>query len=153
MSDAAVLARVLHVIGVVVWIGGVSFVTAVLIPACAALPPAEGPQQFERLERRFAWIARAMVLLVGASGFYMLAKLDLWPLFRQANFWWLHAMLAVWTVFAVILFVLEPLGHRRFAQRMRRDPAGTFRLVRLVHWFLLAASLITVAGAVAGTHG
>jgi uncharacterized membrane protein len=153
VTGAVILARVLHVIGVAIWIGGVGFVTAVLIPACAALPAEQAQQQFEQLERRFAWIARAMVLLVGATGFCMMAELDLWPLFRQASFWWLHAMVAVWTIFAVILFIVEPLGHRRFAERRRRNPAGSFRLVRFGHWFLLTVSLIAIAGAVAGAHG
>ena len=30
---------------------------------------------------------------------------------------------------------------------------GTLRLVTTMHWFLLALSLVTVAGAVAGSHG
>ena len=61
-------------------------------------------------------------------------------------------MVAVWAVFALMLFVLEPLViHRRM--RISADPAADFaRMVRM-HRILLAASLITFAGAVGGSHG
>ncbi len=63
-------------------------------------------------------------------------------------------MVAIWLVFTVVLFVLEPLVlHRWFAARARRDPAGTLQLISRFHWVLLIASLITVAGVVAGSHG
>jgi hypothetical protein len=63
-------------------------------------------------------------------------------------------MVAIWLVFTIVLFVLEPLFlHRWFSARARHDPAGTLRLVGRLHWVLLIASLLTVAGAVAGSHG
>ena len=40
---------------------------------------------------------------------------------------------------------------RTHGKRLR--PAGTFRVIRRLHWLLLAVSLITVAGAAAGSHG
>jgi hypothetical protein len=33
------------------------------------------------------------------------------------------------------------------------DSEGTFQRVTRMHWILLALSLLTVAGAVAGSHG
>ena len=33
-----------------------------------------------------------------------------WNRFGAAAFWWIHAMVAVWAVFTLMLFVLEPLG-------------------------------------------
>jgi hypothetical protein len=53
-----------------------------------------------------------------------------------------------------MLFVLEPLFlHRWFHARAKTKPAETFRLIVGLHWFLLIISLITVAGAAAGSHG
>jgi hypothetical protein len=66
----------------------------------------------------------------------------------------MHAMVAVWVVFTVMLFVAEPLFlHRWFLERAKRDPEGTFRRIERMHWVLLAISLVTVLGAVAGAHG
>jgi len=153
--DWTIVARAAHVLGVVIWIGGVGFVTAVLLPAIRAMEdPHHQANIFEHLESKFAWTARAMVLLVGISGLYMLWALDLWDRFIVLQFWWMHAMVAIWTVFAAILFIAEPLFlHQRFKQKVRTDPQGTFKVVQRLHWALLAASLITVAGAVAGAHG
>ena len=69
MMDPAIAARALHVLGVVLWIGGVAFVTTVLLPAVRRLKaPEERVEFFETLERRFAWQARGTTLLVGATG-------------------------------------------------------------------------------------
>ena len=150
-----VLARVLHVFGVVLWIGGVAFVTLVLLPAAARHPdPAQGVAAFEQSEHRFSFHTKLWTLLTGLSGFYLSWRFDLWSRFAQAQFWWMHAMVALWLVFTIVLFVLEPLLlHRWFSARAQRDPAGTLRLVARLHWALLIASLITLAGAVAGSHG
>ena len=66
----------------------------------------------------------------------------------------MHAMLGLWLLFSFILFVAEPLFlHRWFEVSVKREPAATFALVQRAHWLLLALSVITVAGAVAGSHG
>jgi uncharacterized membrane protein len=148
-------ARVLHVIGVVLWIGGVSMVTMSLLPAVRDFADRENPLElFERVERRFARQSRWTTLLVGASGFYLVAALDLWDRFSQPAYWWMHAMVTVWAIFTLMLFVLEPLVlHRWLEQRARRDPIGTLGLIARMHWVLLGLSLLTIAGAVAGSHG
>ncbi len=64
MIDLA-LARVLHVLAVVLWIGGVAMVTLVLIPN--VLRDNGTPAQFEAFERRFATQSRITVLLAGVS--------------------------------------------------------------------------------------
>ncbi len=159
MTDLSI-ARAVHVLAVVIWIGGVSMVTTVVLPAVrsGALGP-ERYRAFEAIERRFVWSARAAVLLAGATGFYMADRLELWNRFRVAQFWWMHAMVGVWTVFALALFVIEPLARRR---RLRAGEAvgpsailADAALARLqrVHVVLLALALITIAGAVAGSHG
>ena len=154
MNDFA-LARVLHVLAVVFWIGGVAMVTTVLLPAVGNMKtPGERVEFFERVERRFAWQARATTLVAGVSGFYMVHYMNAWDRFTQAAFWWMHAMVIVWVIFTAMLFVLEPLVlHRYFLVRAKRDPSGTFALIQRMHWFLLTVSLLAVGGAVAGSHG
>ena len=63
-------------------------------------------------------------------------------------------LVLVWLIFAIMLFLLEPFVlHRRFAARAQRDPEGTFRAAHRVHVILLLVSLLTIVGAVAGSHG
>lgn len=148
-------ARTLHVLAVLLWIGGVAFVTLVLLPGVRrGADPREGLAWFHRLERPFAWQARLWTVLAGASGFYLTARLDLWWRFLDARFLWMHAMVGLWALFTLMLFVLEPLWlHAWFEARARRDPAGTLALVTRLHRVLLALSLATVALATAGSHG
>lgn len=153
MDDIAI-ARALHVLGVVVWIGGVSLITTVVLPLVRRTPPAEGLALFQAVERRFVWQARTAVVIVGASGFYMAWKLDLWDRFRQPGFWWMHAMVLVWLLFAAVLFVAEPLGaERRLRERERAVPDAGFAALHRVHWVLLGLSAVAVLGAVLGSYG
>lgn len=154
MEDLA-LARAVHVLAVVLWIGGVAMVTTVLLPAIRRLSLSENPVVlFERVERRFAFQARILTVVAAASGFYMLHRMDAWWRYLSPASWWLHAMTLVWLVFTIILFVLEPLVlHQKLARRAERDPQGTLTLIQRAHWGLLALSLITLIGAVAGSHG
>lgn len=153
--DQDVLARALHVVAVVLWIGGVGFVTTVLLPAIRRLKgPTERVTFFDAIERRFAWQARATTLLTGVTGVVMIMRLDLWSRFYRVEFWWMHAMVAVWLLFTLMLFVAEPLFlNRWFQDRARLDPEGTFGLIERLHRILLGASLITIFSAVAGSHG
>ena len=155
MLDDVILARALHVLGVVLWIGGVGFVTTVLLPSVRRMKdPAERVAFFEAVEGRFAWQARATTLLVGGSGLYLVHAWDLWHRFAMAEYWWMHAMVLVWAIFSLMLFVAEPLFlHRWFLSRAAEKPAETFRLIQTLHWVLLTISLVTVFGATLGSHG
>ena len=154
MDDVAI-ARALHVVAIVLWIGGVGLVTTVLLPALRRLPePAQQIAIFEAIEGRFGRQARLSILVAGLSGLYMLVRMDAWYRFASLPYWWMHAMVLVWLVFAAMLFVLEPLVlHRRFRARAAPDPDATFRTIQRFHMVLLALSLLTTLGAVAGSHG
>jgi uncharacterized membrane protein len=154
MTDFAI-ALALHVLAIVLWIGGVALVTTVALPAARrCTDPAQGLAMFEAIERRFAPQARISVLVAGASGLYMLYRLNAWPWFASAGFWWLHAMVLVWLIFAALLYLLEPLIlHRRFAARAHADPTGTLLRLQRFHMVLLALSVVTILGAVAGANG
>jgi uncharacterized membrane protein len=153
--DDTTIARALHVFAVVLWTGGVAFVTTALLPALRRMKgPADRLALFEAIEHRFAWQARATTLLAGLSGLHMLIRLDLWDRFLSASFWWMHAMVFVWLLFTSMLFIVEPfLLNRRLRERARADPVGTLRAIERVHRLLLFLSLITILGAVAGSHG
>ncbi len=157
MNDLA-LVRALHVLGVVLWIGGVAFVTLVLLPGLHDLRKSQRGDEplsvFEVFEHRFATQARYSTQLTGLTGLYLIWRLDLWSRFTDPAYWWMHAMVLLYLIFTAMLFVLEPFVLRRhFASRAQRDPAGTQRTVLRMHRVLLAASLVTIAGAVAGSHG
>ena len=76
---ASEISRVLHVLGVVLWICGVANVTTVLLPATKRMRTSEDRIMFfETVERGFALQARITTLVTGVSGLYLLYKFDLW---------------------------------------------------------------------------
>ena len=153
--DDVTIARALHVVAVVLWIGGVAFVTTVLLPAVRRLKaPQERMQLFDQIEQRFAWQARLSTAIVGLTGFYMLYRFDFWDRFRHLAYWWLDAMVAVWLLFTAMLFVLEPLVlHRWLLVQSKSNPEATFTVVEWLHRILLFIALATVLGAIMGSHG
>ncbi|MBS0424654.1 MAG: hypothetical protein JSR71_09590 [Proteobacteria bacterium] len=153
--DDIVFARVLHVLGVVPWIGGVAMVTFVLLPNLARMQSAvEAMAFFSRFRQRFAAQARIYTLIVGLSGFYMVYALGVWQRFMQWQYWWMHTMVFIWLLFSVMLFVMEPRSRRQAAASVQKDVSSeTFVRIQRKHLFLLLLSLITIAGAVAGSHG
>jgi uncharacterized membrane protein len=149
------LARALHVVGVVLWIGGVAFVTTTLIPSLRKMPDtAKRFALFEQLEGKFAFQARIVTLLTGLTGFYMLEYMDAWERYQHVQFWWIHLMTLIWFIFTLVLFVLEPLVlHRRFKQMAAQNSDRAFATLHRMHKILLLLSLIAVFGTVAGVHG
>lgn len=151
--DDFALARAVHVIAVLFWIGGVGFVTRVLMPTLRTTElPQDRLRRFQQMEARFAWQARLWVLLAGASGLWLVVRADLWSRFLDARFWWMHLMVALWVVFALMLFVIEPLHlHRRLADS--KSPEADFARMTRLHQLLLIISITTILGAVGGSHG
>jgi uncharacterized membrane protein len=150
-----VFARALHVIGVVLWIGGVAFVTTVLIPSLKNINDSTNKLElFEQLEGKFSFQAKLATLVTGISGFYMVEVMNAWGRYQQLQFWWMHLMTLIWFIFTLVLFVLEPLFlHQWFHEQAVKNNAKTFSQVHTIHKILLALSLLAVLGAVAGAHG
>jgi uncharacterized membrane protein len=149
-----IVARAVHILAVVVWIGGVWLVTTVLLRGLKQKPPQDWGLEFEAIEHRFAPQARIAVLLVLLSGLYMLYQYDLWDRFVDGGFWWMHLMIGVWLLFAALLFVIEPLFiGRRIHERFATTPQVTLTRMLWMHRVLLALSLVTIFAAVGGSHG
>lgn len=152
MDDFAI-ARALHVAAVVLWIGGVGFVTLVAMPAIRhQAKDSERLNAFHALEKGFAGQARIWVLIAGLSGFWMVWRTHMWDRFTQSQFWWMWAMVVVWAGFATMLFVIEPFFlHKKMAAKT--NDGTRFARMEKMHRIALAASMVAVIGAVGGAHG
>lgn len=155
MIDDLAVARAIHVLGVVHWIGGVAIVTTIVLPHAQLLPDANAAlAAFETFERRFARQARMSVALTGISGIYMLWRQAAWERFESPSFWWLHLMVALWILFVLMLFVLEPLGiDRLFRSYALREKDHVFALATRLHWVALVIAILTISAGVLGAHG
>ncbi len=66
-------------VGVVLWIGGVAFVTTVVIPTLRRVPDSdERLKLFELIEGRFSAQARVVTLVTGIADFYLLYGFGAW---------------------------------------------------------------------------
>lgn len=150
-----IIARALHVLAIVIWIGGASMATTVVLPALRRGALGDDKLKiFEAIEHRFVWQARTAIIVVGLSGLYMAARLDLWDRFRSLHFWWMHAMVGFWLLFAFVLFVAEPfILHRKFGVWARVQPDRAFAWLHRAHWVLLILGMVTIFGAMAGSQG
>tara|TARA_R110002050_G_scaffold109799_1_gene221350 strand:- start:79109 stop:79594 length:486 start_codon:yes stop_codon:yes gene_type:complete len=149
------LARVIHVVAVVIWIGGVAMVTTVILPAVKKMQSKRDKiDTFESLEGRFSLQAKVTTVLTAITGFYMIYELDAWHRYTESKYWWVTAMTLVWVLFTVVLFILEPfILHKLYKKYADKDPEKTFAFIQKFHWVLLSVSLLTIIGAVAGSHG
>ena len=155
MIDDLALARAIHILALVHWIGGVAVVTTIILPRARELPDAkDAVEAFEAFEKRFAQQARISIFLAGLSGAYMLIKLDAWDRFQYASFWWMHLMVAVWVVFALMIYVLEPIViHNLFHEFALRQKQRAFALATILHVIALLVSAIAIGVGVLGAHG
>lgn len=150
--DDLTLARAIHVISVVIWIGGVYFVTFIVLPVIKSA--ADPVTRFEAVENQFINHAKIVVTLAGLSGFYMLYRLEGWGRYLDTSFWWLHAMTFLWLIFTFVLFVAEPLFlHAWFIRRAALSPKQTLALANRFHQIMTMLSLITIVAAIYGVHG
>ncbi|RKY91457.1 MAG: hypothetical protein DRQ13_11405 [Ignavibacteriae bacterium] len=149
------IGRILHMLGVVFWIGGVAFVTTIILPTIKKFKSAEEAIEFfEKVEHRFAIQVKIASLITGLSGFYMISKLKIWDWFLDPSYWWMWAMATVWLIFTLMLFVIEPLVlKKRWREKAKTDPEGVFKQMQKMHLHLLWLSLLTIISAVAGSHG
>lgn len=154
MADLTI-ARAIHILSIVIWMGGAAFVTMVLIPVIRN--PSFKTEQlsiFKTVENRFASIARAVVILAGLSGFYMTYKMNAWGRFVEAQYFWMHAMALVWLVFVIALFVIEPFFIKNHGRMVKDDHnIEDLKKTQLVHIVILVLSLIAIFISVLGAHG
>ena len=152
--DDLALARAIHILALVHWIGGVAVVTTIILPrARALLDVNEAVAAFEAFEQRFASQARVSILLVGLSGTYMLTRVGAWHRLQEASFWWLQLMIAVWVLFALIVYVLEPLMlHRVFHEFALRNKDRTLAVATGLHATALGIAAFALGAGVLGAH-
>lgn len=151
--------HILHVLAVILWIGGLAFVTGIVLPMAIKTPdPLQKVLTFQRVEHRFAPLAKAYNIIVGLTGFFMVWQTGWHRLYFTSGGWALTFMTAVWVFWFIMLMGLEPIVIRKMLDRMAREGAnmdidGIFRKVRTLHWLMVGVSLAAAAAGVVFAHG
>ena len=118
------LLKLVHLLSIIVWIGGMVFAHFVLRPAAQAL---DAPQRVrlmhDVLQRFFAAVTVAIVLVLG-SGLWMIGRVAKQAVQSGGSF----AMPLSWTLMATLgLVMMAIFGHIRFAlfKRLQRATAAS----------------------------
>jgi uncharacterized membrane protein len=143
----------LHVFGVLWWVGGLTFVTLVVLPLLRSGAMGDVQAGFHKIESRFAPQVKMSLLLVGITGLYMLWRLNTWAWLLDPHKWWVPAMLVYWTWFFLMLFVLGPAGLlKKIMKGSGGNEAKAWKRLHTVHTVLMVLGWIIVFSALAGDH-
>lgn len=148
------VALILHLLAVVIWIGGMFFAYNILRPACAEMAtPVRLRLWMASLRGFFKWVWIAAIVLP-TSGIALMLKMYGG---MGAAPWPMHAMLAI-GMLMIVLFVIAFFGPWRSLQRgvLHTDwPAADSGLkgVRIIVAMNLHLGLLTIALAAAGRSG
>lgn len=144
----------MHVLGVVVWIGGVAFVTMIVFPMLMRM---EGSMEkmilFQGVEHRFAKIAKISVAVVGITGVWMLQITGEWKTLFSAGGIGPTLMVIVWTFYVLVLLFEARLFKVLFSGEAQQDTSGVFFRLAVFHWVVLGLSLLAIGVGVWAGHG
>ncbi len=145
---------IVHVIGIIIWIGGVSFVTMVIFPMMYRTEGSlEKALLFQGVEHRFAGIVRWLIAVVGATGFYLLGAQYGFGILSQRRGIGILIMLFAWSFYTAVLLSERRIFGRLFADPEKIDMNRALRTINAMHWVLLMISFTAVAGGIWFAHG
>ncbi len=143
-----IISLIVHVLSIVMWIGGVAFVTLVTFPMILREDKSlEQVLMFQGVEHRFGKIAKIMVVLAGITGFYLLYEKGL-----SIGVW---IMICVWAVYASLLFGLEKIIFKKLFAKPeggQYDTKKVFYMLQVFHWFVLGMSFLAIAAGIWTSH-
>ena len=142
-----------HLLGVVVWVGGMFFAYMALRPAAAQIldPPPRLRLWNGTFARFFPWVWVSVALIL-ASGFHLISLLGGFAALRLH----VHAMLGLGilmtTIFLVVVFVPYRRLSRFVAAEDWKAAGGALAQIRRLVGINLALGLVTIAVATVGSH-
>ena len=155
--------HIVHLVTVILWIGGLAFITILILPMIVKMPDAlQKALLFQRIEHRFAPLARYFAAVVGITGFTMFFTRGLGDTLLTREGHSLLFMIAVWSFWVVMLFGLEPLIIKKLLDNMaseggnkgkKPDIDAVFSRMKRLHWVLLTLSLAAAASGAIFAHG
>lgn len=151
--------HIIHLLTVIIWIGGLAFITMLVIPLLIRMQdPLQKVLFFQSIEHRFAPRARVYNLIVGLSGIVMILLTGWYRLLFIRQGLPLLFMVIVWLLWFVMLFGLEPLVVKKMLDSMAKrgdkmEIETIFGRLNRMHWVLLLISLVASVAGMVFAHG
>jgi uncharacterized membrane protein len=144
------IAIALHVLAVVVWVGGMGFMLFTLRPGLAPLPPAERLGVLSRVLGRFLLAVGIAIVVIALTGGWLMTR---YGGIGNAP-WSVHVMIVLGVVmFVIYAWIMVRLNPRLQAAVRAADlPAAGALAERIRRWVVLnfALGVIVILAAVAG---
>ncbi|MBF0459563.1 MAG: hypothetical protein HQK99_16860 [Nitrospirae bacterium] len=142
-----------HVVSIVIWIGGVVFVTTVVFPTIMTMEDSmEKVIFFQGTERRFAKIAKASVVVAGITGVLLLQLEGRWHVLFSLSGIGPTLMLILWTMFVFMLLFEAKIFSFLFRGTAQHDTKKIFRKLAASHWVIMLVSLMVIAIGIIANH-
>lgn len=131
-----ILLKALHLVSIIIWVGGMFFAHFFLRPAAQNLQPPERVQLMHEVLRRFFAAVTAIVVLVLATGVGMIGSIHAMAAQAGSQF---HMPVSWMVMSALGLVMMAVFGHLRFALFKRLDNA-----VKAKDWKAGGAALASI---------
>jgi len=143
----------IHVLSVVIWIGGVAFVTAIVFPVLQHMEDSMAKVSFFiGFERRFQLLAKILVILVGVTGIFLFLERGAFASLTREETVLLGYKFFIWLFYLVLLF-----GAEKRLMAALVSPKTTleraFKRMSVFHWVALILSLIAVVAGIRLVRG
>lgn len=145
------IALMLHLFGIVVWVGGMFFAYMALRPVAAKLlePPQRLALWSATLERFFRWVWAAVALVL-ASGFYMLSVISQSTRVLLYAYAMLYVGVAMALIFAYVVFSPHSALKRAVAATDWKAGAAALSRIRIAVAVNLSLGLLNIVIATVG---
>ena len=153
------LIHIIHLLTVIIWIGGLGFITIIVLPMLIKWDdPLQKALTFQSIEHRFAPIARVYNVITGVTGFVMVYLTGWHRLYFTTKGIPLLIMTLIWFLWFVMLFGLEPLVVKKMLDRMansgvKMEIETIFARMNRMHWVLMMLSLAASIAGIIFAHG
>ena len=145
---------IIHVICVIAWIGGVTFVTTVIFPMMYRTEGSlEKALLFQGVEHRFGAMIKWILGIVAVTGFWLLSKKYGFAVLAQPRGIGIILMIFAWALYTTVVLSERKIFSRIFADPEKVDMDKALKMINVMHWFLLTISFSAVAGGVWFGHG
>jgi len=142
-----------HVLAVVVWIGGVAFVTAIVFPVLGRMEDSMAKVSFFMgFEKRFQFLAKILVIIAGATGILLFFERGGFGSLTNTEALLMGYKFFVWVLYFALLFGAEK---RLMATLVSSNTPveKAFKRLTLFHWVVLILSLLAVISGIRLVRG
>jgi uncharacterized membrane protein len=142
-----VLARVIHIFGAVVWVGGMIFLVTVAVPYARTLPAETRGATIGAIGRRFRPVGWAALAMLVGSGLYQMARMRLlgWDALTTTGY---GRLLLAKIVLVTVILGLVAVHDFVLGPRLRKGEGSRTLLVLLARANLALTLAVPVIGVV-----